>query len=137
MYYPDLSPYEYGAPIGPCSVMLNVGWLDISKSFTPGSVPAEFLERLLLLSESSINRTRGSHACTFCLSELRSDSRGEMDGKSAIRMLRSLGGLGNGEIVVVSGNGNCYVAPTLISHYVERHGYRPPSEFVDAVVQGC
>ncbi|MGW1062218.1 DUF7919 family protein [Micromonospora rubida] len=135
MYYADLSAYEYDSLAGSCSMVLNVGWLDISEPFTSGTVPVEFLQRLSLLVKSPINLTRGSHPCTFCLAELRSNSRDEMDGKLVIQTLRSLGGLGNGEIVVVDENDVCHVAPMLISHYVERHGYQPPSEFVDAVLQ--
>ena len=30
--------------------------------------------------------------------------------------------------------GRVYAAPTLIWHYVTEHGYRPPDEFIDAVL---
>jgi hypothetical protein len=42
--------------------------------------------------------------------------------------------MGNGEIRVTGRNGNIYVAPVLVLHYVVVHGYAPPPEFVDAVV---
>lgn len=40
--------------------------------------------------------------------------------------------LGDGEIDV-AGSDKVYACPTLIYHYILRHGYRPPAEFVDAV----
>jgi hypothetical protein len=41
--------------------------------------------------------------------------------------------LGNGEIRVPSENGIVYAAPTLICHYIDRHRYCPPNEFLMAV----
>lgn len=134
MYYPDLSPYEYNPLVKDCSSALNVGWLDASEVFTSGFVPAKFLERLADLVENPINLTRGSHPCDFCLTELRSRSVGEVDGRLVIQELRELDALGGGEIFVRDRGGVCYFAPTLIRHYVERHDYRPPNEFVEAVL---
>jgi hypothetical protein len=41
---------------------------------------------------------------------------------------------GNGQIRVLSKKGNLYAAPTLVYHCVTQHGYRPPKEFIEAVV---
>jgi hypothetical protein len=41
---------------------------------------------------------------------------------------------GNGEIYVPGREGVLYNAPVLISHYVDDHDYRPPDEFVEAVL---
>jgi hypothetical protein len=92
------------------------------------------VDSLRLLAENPINMTRGSHLCAFCLKELQSNSPG-IDGKLIIQSLRGLGGLGNGEIVVTDGTDACYFAPTLVLHYVEVHGYRPPDEFIGAVMR--
>ena len=35
----------------------------------------------------------------------------------------------------VPGEGCVYVAPSLIAHYIRTHGYAPPGEFVEAVLQ--
>ncbi|WP_456057523.1 DUF7919 family protein [Aliidongia dinghuensis] len=40
-----------------------------------------------------------------------------------------------GEIRIKAKSGITYVAPVLIFHYVTIHGYLPPQEFVDAVIQ--
>jgi hypothetical protein len=42
--------------------------------------------------------------------------------------------LGSAEIRVPSGNGTIYVAPNLIIHYIREHGYRPPDEFIRALL---
>ena len=41
--------------------------------------------------------------------------------------------LGNGEIRVHGRNGKVYASPTLVCHYIDKHGYCPPQEFADAV----
>jgi len=55
---------------------------------------------------------RGFHECEFC------------SGKPA---------RGNGEIEVLGRDGNVYVAPAMVIHYVEAHEYRPPDVFIEAV----
>jgi hypothetical protein len=39
----------------------------------------------------------------------------------------------NGEYIV-QWNGKTYSSPTLIVHYIDAHNYRPPQEFIDAVM---
>jgi hypothetical protein len=52
-----------------------------------------------------------------------------------IRVLDPLPGTtGNSEIRVAAANGITYVAPVLVLHYVIAHGYLPPQEFIDAVI---
>jgi hypothetical protein len=34
----------------------------------------------------------------------------------------------------VAGDGRVYAAPSLVHHYVIAHGYRPPDEFIAAVL---
>jgi hypothetical protein len=42
--------------------------------------------------------------------------------------------LGDAEIRV-PGEGKAYACPTLIYHYIVKHGYLPPDEFLEAVRQ--
>ncbi len=42
--------------------------------------------------------------------------------------------MGNGELWVPGAGSLVYVAPVLVAHYVEVHSYRPPQEFVDAIL---
>ena len=43
--------------------------------------------------------------------------------------------LGSAEIRVLGGGGKVYAAPNLIYHYVAKHKYRPPEEFIEAVMR--
>jgi hypothetical protein len=43
--------------------------------------------------------------------------------------------IGDGEIRVI-GKSAIYAAPTLIYHYVVEHQYKPPDEFIEAVLKG-
>jgi hypothetical protein len=44
------------------------------------------------------------------------------------------GTFGNGEIYVPGRSNIVYVAPALVAHYVEKHDYLPPAEFIDALM---
>lgn len=43
--------------------------------------------------------------------------------------------LGSAEIAVAT-SATSFAAPDLILHYVRTHGYRPPAEFIQAVLDG-
>ncbi len=107
-YYPDLSPYQYTVVDQP---MVNVGWLEPGEHFPRGPVPSHLVDALLKLGTRPRNKLRGFHFCGFC---------------SRYR--------GTGEIHVVSASGIRYAAPMLIIHYIFAHRYRPPAEFIDAVL---
>jgi hypothetical protein len=95
-----------------------VGWLCSDHPFTRGSVPAEFLARLrefVRLAGDSAKALYfpafgGFHTCELC---------GEFHD------IRNLG-VPAGEVL--------YVAPGMVAHYIEQHGYAPPADFVDAVM---
>jgi hypothetical protein len=74
-----------------------------------------FRARLLALCCRPMNLTVGHHSCPFCPA-------------------CQPAAWGSGEIRV-PGNGKVYAAPVLVHHYVDAHGYRPPEEFIEAVVQ--
>lgn len=44
--------------------------------------------------------------------------------------------LGSAEIRVGLPGGRWYAAPNLVYHYVTAHNYRPPDEFIEAVLHG-
>ncbi|QQS41384.1 MAG: hypothetical protein IPM63_00060 [Acidobacteriota bacterium] len=95
-----------------------IGWLDKKHRFRKGRTSLEFREKLRKFSESASSSTFslgwgvffGHHTCELC----EKFSSGLNFGVPA------------GEIL--------YVAPEMVSHYVENHRYRPPKEFVKAVL---
>jgi hypothetical protein len=104
--------------------------LDATHPFEKGVLGAEAVERLKILSWNPVKLFRGSHVCDFCLAALRER---DLPGPALITALQEEAALGNGEIVV-KGERAWYHAPVLITHYVERHEYLPPQEFIDAVL---
>ena len=122
MYMPDLSPYRYARSESP---MLAVGWLADAHTFDRGDVPAHVVERLIDLAFEMPHLMRGCHYCPFCDEEspIRID----------VRRHPTPLYLGMSEIHVRSVSGVVYSAPSLVLHYLERHRYRPPEEFVRAV----
>lgn len=111
MYFKDLTPYTYGGSRGE----LNVGWLDTSEPYNKAPIPAEFVFALQKFKKDAAvtKRTKGFHICPFC--EKASSSN---------------------EIRAFSKDGKVYAAPYMIFHYIEAHGYAPPVEFMDAIVNG-
>ncbi len=129
-YYPDLSPYEYFRDVEARAGIssLNVGWLDPSHPFPAGQTSAQFKQRLLRLcqSDNEVVRTRGAHICV--LDNCPSDNPGP-------EAWDPTAPVGSSEIRVI-GTAAIYAAPVLIHHYVVAHNYRPPVEFIQAVMTG-
>ena len=127
-YYPDLSPYTYG---GETPGLINIGWLAFDKPFPKGTVDAKILAKIGKLCKAPANLMRGSHTCPWCFPpglSLYPMIKEDYLGDGQLRML------GNGEIHVSAGGIYwIYAAPTLIYHYILRHPYLPPKEFLDAV----
>jgi hypothetical protein len=129
MYFPDLTPYEYGRE-EPRPDVLNVGWLSRDQFFPRGTVPDTFVGQLEQLVGRPVNLYRGTHLCEFCPEPLvKVNERGlKMIGPSP-------GTFGNGEIRVEGDDGIIYVAPVLVLHYITEHGYLPPRAFLEAVAR--
>jgi hypothetical protein len=122
-YFPDLSDYTYSRDFRPGA---NVGWLGAGHAFETADPTEEFLERLWSFCKISVARTRGLHDCEFC-----ADEHAWYVKRNGEPLL-----LGSSEIRAFSMNGAIYAAPTLIYHYVSVHKYRPPDEFVRAIMDG-
>ena len=106
-YYEDLTPFEYGMYALPECV--NIGWLDKRYPFEKGEVPDGFVERLKNLP--IIMQHTGPYICEFCDKNVWSTN-----------------------VRFVKGDYINYLTPSMISHYVEVHNYKPPQEFIDAVM---
>lgn len=122
-YIPDLSAYNYSTfPRDP--KLLAIGWLDSSALFSRGPIDTDFINKLRRLARNRVNLCRGYHYCQFC----------ERDPKGRFLEHHPRG---NGEIHVAGVNGITYACPVLISHYIEKHQYRPPDEFLEAVAKSA
>jgi hypothetical protein len=129
MYFPDLTPYQYGRT-EPRPNVQNVGWLCAAQPFRRGDPDERFVNALEQLVLSPMNLYRGSHLCEFC------SSPPAKTFPNGLRTIEPLPGtMGNGEIRVAAADGITYVAPVLVFHYVVAHNYLPPQEFVDAVMR--
>lgn len=126
----DLTPFTYGTPV--VEGELCIGWLDGEQIDSTGLIQPKrvrrlFIDRLIFAAaylQSGHEYWMGIHQCSFC------------DGPTT-PLRTDFGALwGNGEFRVRSATGTVFVAPTLVAHYVDAHGYRPPEEFINAVLQG-
>lgn len=94
-----------------------IGWLASDQPYARGPVPAEFVARLrefVRLADDSADALyfgacAGFHTCEFC---------------GQAHDSRNFG---------VPSGGILFVAPAMVAHYVEQHGYAPPVEFIAAV----
>jgi hypothetical protein len=112
MFIEDLSTNAYFA-IG--DNVRAVGWLEAEYPYARGAVPPEFLARLKEHVATAYQPVyfMGVHECSLC-----------PEGKEAV-------GASN---VMIPTERLIYIAPELVVHYIEDHGYRPPQEFIDAVM---
>jgi hypothetical protein len=109
--------------------MLNVGWLAAGQPFSRGTVPMAFAHELRLIASDPVEMTRGCHVCEFC------DPPEEIIAADPrYREVWEMFRCGNGELHVRDETGTVYCAPALVIHYVSDHQYKPPSEFVAAVL---
>ena len=108
-YYKDLTTYQYGRP----DECLNIGWIGKDESFETGDVTSDFIEKLEKVEafdDYTCARHKGSHRCEIC---------GERMGSSVKK---------------IEFNKKGYKFPNSISHYVKDHNYKPPQEFIDAIM---
>lgn len=116
MYYPDLGTETM---IASGTRVRAIGWLEKEHQFSVADTSAEFRQRLAELARDWARSSQalhwpvcaGPHLCSLC-GEVRDAGEFAVPGKEVL-----------------------YVAPKLISHYVEAHGYCPPREFVNAVLR--
>lgn len=135
MHYPDLSPYDYCWPsayeAAYCGLpVYNIGWLSGEHPFPTGDVPVEFPARLLALCAAQLCRNPGLHLmgyhnCEACPVQ---KSLPGYDSPGHERIY-----LGSDEIRII-GRDCAYAAPNMIYHYVTAHRYRPPDDFIGAVM---
>ncbi len=126
-YFEDGTPYRF---LPNEDQALNVGWLDGSREFPHGPVPAEFVAVLSRRCRDTVLHTRGWHYCNLCVPD--DDRRSPSDFVKTV-VHRDDGDLilGRAEIRVAGLDGVVFAAPDMVIHYVVDHGYRQPEEFID------
>jgi hypothetical protein len=113
-----------------------VGWLG-STVPTTGPVPDECIVRLLDAYKRGLclsDGWLGWHNCEICTTEGEWYPGGQI-GPVVRWKGEELRLYGHGH-QLVEHEGRVYVCPALVLHYILDHGYRPPDEFVLAVVRG-
>jgi hypothetical protein len=159
-YFPDLSPYSYRRP---SPNALNVGWLDAGHRFETVEPAEETLDALWHFIKAPVVKARGGHECELCprdsdfLDRVRAVQARWRDPEDPLHLvgfgyipwpedMRSRSTIarrgdeeltiGSAEMRVFGEHGAIYAAPTLIYHYVLEHQYKPPDEFVRALLTG-
>ena len=105
----------------------SVGYLTPDQDYPRGKVSEDAIGRLVDLAKHPVIAWFGYHDCALdpCGSGL---FQPELKHLSLVIPTRC------STDIVVPGKSVLYVAPTLILHYILRHGYAPPSYFLDAVI---
>lgn len=120
MHYRDYTEYEYGGYAFPN--VKRIGWLENGHPFNKGIVDShslKILEHLLFVDSrfnAKVNMLRGLRPCSIC------GSQEEVER-----------GLSSGELWIPYGADHFFSAPTLILHYIRKHKYCPPTEFLKAL----
>lgn len=124
--YKDLEPCGYFGERW-ASRLVAVGWLESHRDLTTGDVDAAFFAALtaLLVDPWQPYVTAGTQRCSLCRFT---------GGPGVLRYRDREITLGVANLFVPTRD-RAYVAPSLIAHYIDAHGYAPPAEFREAVMR--
>ena len=130
-HIPDGSPCGYFHIHSPN--LIAIGWLDSQHSYSRGSCAESFLVHLADMLDKPWRRFvyRGFHECDLCPDETPAGPDTVNEVRLAGSVRRTSIGIHN---LLVPGDVVVYAAPSTIIHYITAHGYRPPDEFMDAVM---
>lgn len=106
MYYNDLEIEHrvFGVEL------IKIAWLDNTNVFNVGSCPQSFIDKLKTFKPNIASH--GYHDCPFC-----------DEAKSSCRYTFQ-----------IPGTLKYYDTPDMIIHYIEKHNYLPPQEFIDFIL---
>lgn len=128
MLYKDMSIFidDLGRPR---KNIFNVGWLDRG-GFASGDVDYKYVEKLKILSSSRVSFDAGFNVERgFCNCPVCDDGKiikFSLPGKESF--------LGRFVLLIPSVvDGEYFASPSLILHYIEFHGYKPPKIFLDSL----
>jgi hypothetical protein len=111
MWYADHAPFDDSdLDVG----LRAVGWLEQGRPFTTGRVDPALYARLIELLKDPWQpwSMMGLHECDLCLHRCQPGHRN----------------------LYVPAYQKVFVAPELVAHYMNAHGYQPPDEFSSAVL---
>lgn len=123
MYFPDMSVNLYDCFWGrdnpiPIPSVRMVGWLEYPHEYTKGKVDETILQKLeeLFKTRCCIIQHKGYHYCDLCEEspEWSTHPKGS-------------------RVLWVKAENGYFAAPSLITHYIQVHGYCPPEQFLRAV----
>lgn len=158
MFYKDLTSYCNNAiehdKVIVYPKLLNIGWLDREHTYPQAAVSADLLQKLKEITFLDLKNNydekngnfdknnaiilhqmhiRGSpHPCSFC------ESTDNIISLAPSQLTLYTGGekmiLGTNEICIPALKpGYFYVFPTMLYHYIDKHHYCPPAEFLNAL----
>lgn len=137
-WMPAVGGSEYGyLPEG--VVVRAVGWIG-TEVYAVGDTPEVCIQRLFNAHGSVVSDgSQGWHECEANWDGVQHGPRihesGERNPPVVRRNGREIRLCGHGHYIVRLGD-VAYVAPELLLHYIVDHEYRPPDEFVRAVIEG-
>ncbi len=100
--------------------LIPIGYLSIDESFEKGEVSINFLNKLhILWNEGLTLMSLGFHECEFCIDEGNYKNRGRSSSEKEL---------------VDRENKVRYKFPKMIFHYIEKHKYLPPLDFIKFVM---
>ena len=109
-------------------ILVSVGWLDNSHRFSRAAVPLNFFRALVRLLQNPWQPGvfAGRAPCSMCQF---SGGPGTLvfEGDTVL--------LGSANLFVPGRQSKVFVSPSLIAHYIDAHGYAPPEEFQEAVLE--
>lgn len=130
MHLTDLQPLKF-PPFDRFDKLIAVGWLEPGHEFATGDVSAEFVNKLagLLVNPWEPAFAMGRHPCGFCrfTGGPATLQIGDFPGRKEVRI-----GAAN---LWLPADGFLFVAPSMMLHYIDAHGYSPPAEFQAAVME--
>jgi hypothetical protein len=133
-YFQDLSPYAYGHGAHPGVV--HVGWLDGTHPFPKGSVDSCLIEKMKFLAERPVELYRGKHYGKLCAEPPGLEKTFMPNGiviDSNCSWAKWLNQRSSNGEIRVQYEGVTFAAPVLIVHYIEKHNYLPPAQFLKAI----
>jgi hypothetical protein len=113
-WFEDLTQCDYfGSHLA--DSLRAVGWLQRDRPYPTGAIDAEVFAKIADLARDPWQPSvaAGPHSCDLCLYEPEASCSANL---------------------FVPGDGSLYVCPTLITHYMNAHGYAPPPAFCRAIL---